>query len=262
MFSSSSSAWLEQSLRSTQPRSCRWRTRDTASSWRGFQRARRSRGCGRWQPTSTPCSRDVPGIKGWVTIGGYSALDSAKLSNVVTAFVMYQDWDQRPPGFSQTDILARAPENISLNSQRASCRAAALADPGLGQCFRLPDGRRRSRRSRPRRAAENGAASSRHRARPPGFFAHWFYYLQRQQSAALSRYRQNDGQIARCHDQRRLPDLADLFRVDLRQPVQQVQPELPGSRASRGRFIAASWRTSASFTSPISPIRWCRWAAC
>ena len=41
------------------------------------------------------------GIKGWVTIGGYSALDTAKLSNVITVFVIYDDWDKRPPGFSQ-----------------------------------------------------------------------------------------------------------------------------------------------------------------
>src|SRR5499433_1641288 len=34
--------------------------------------------------------KDIHGIKGWVTIGGYSALDSAKLANVVTTFVMYQ----------------------------------------------------------------------------------------------------------------------------------------------------------------------------
>ena len=36
-----------------------------------------------------------------MTIGGYSALDTAKLSNVITVFVIYDDWDKRPPGFSQ-----------------------------------------------------------------------------------------------------------------------------------------------------------------
>ncbi len=79
--------------------------------------------------------KDVAGIKGWVTIGGYSALDSAKLANVVTAFVMYQDWDQRPAGFSQTNLL---PE---LQKKFLSIRSAQFAVlppspiPGLGNAF-------------------------------------------------------------------------------------------------------------------------------
>ena len=60
--------------------------------------------------------KDIPGIKGWVTIGGYSALDSAKLANVVTAFVMYQDWDQRPRGFSQTNLLPELQTKTSVHS--------------------------------------------------------------------------------------------------------------------------------------------------
>src|SRR6516164_5579249 len=56
--------------------------------------------------------KDIPGIKGWVTIGGYSALDSAKLANVVTAFVMYQNWEQRPPGFSQAHFLPELQHNL------------------------------------------------------------------------------------------------------------------------------------------------------
>src|SRR5262249_21835464 len=32
--------------------------------------------------------RDTPGIKGWVSIGGYSALDSAKLSTIITTFAI------------------------------------------------------------------------------------------------------------------------------------------------------------------------------
>ncbi len=50
--------------------------------------------------------KQTPGLKGWVTSGGFSALDSANLSNVVTEYVMYQDWDKRPPGLSQNEIVA------------------------------------------------------------------------------------------------------------------------------------------------------------
>jgi hydrophobic/amphiphilic exporter-1 (mainly G- bacteria), HAE1 family len=48
----------------------------------------------------------TPGVKGWVTSGGFSALDSANLSNVVTEYVMYQDFDKRPPGLTQAKIVA------------------------------------------------------------------------------------------------------------------------------------------------------------
>jgi hydrophobic/amphiphilic exporter-1 (mainly G- bacteria), HAE1 family len=79
--------------------------------------------------------KDIPGIKGWVTIGGYSAFDSAKLANVVTVFVIYQDWDQRPAGFSQANLL---PE---LQKRFLSIRSAQFAVlppspiPGLGNAF-------------------------------------------------------------------------------------------------------------------------------
>src|SRR5262245_24133458 len=79
--------------------------------------------------------KDIPGIKGWVTIGGYSALDSAKLANVVTAFVMYQNWDQRPPGFSQTQFLPELQHKfLSIrNAQVAVLPPSPI--PGLGNAF-------------------------------------------------------------------------------------------------------------------------------
>jgi HAE1 family hydrophobic/amphiphilic exporter-1 len=79
--------------------------------------------------------KDVPGIKGWVTIGGYSALDSAKLANVLTAFVIYQDWDQRPPGFSQTKILPQLQEKfLSLRGAQVAVLPPSPI-PGLGNAF-------------------------------------------------------------------------------------------------------------------------------
>src|SRR5437016_3900192 len=79
--------------------------------------------------------KDVPGIKGWVTIGGYSALDSAKLSTVVTAFVMYQDWEQRPRDFSQAKILATLQEKfLSLQSAQVAVLPPSPI-PGLGNAF-------------------------------------------------------------------------------------------------------------------------------
>jgi hydrophobic/amphiphilic exporter-1 (mainly G- bacteria), HAE1 family len=77
--------------------------------------------------------KKIAGIKGWVTSGGYSVLDSANLSNVVTEYVMYQDWDKRPAALSQDDIVA------DLRDKLRSIRRATFTVlipppiPGLGQ---------------------------------------------------------------------------------------------------------------------------------
>jgi HAE1 family hydrophobic/amphiphilic exporter-1 len=79
--------------------------------------------------------KDAPGIKGWVTIGGYSALDSAKVSNVITVFPIYEDWGKRPPGVDQMTIIA------DLQKRFADIRSATFAVlppspiPGLGTAF-------------------------------------------------------------------------------------------------------------------------------
>jgi len=76
--------------------------------------------------------KETPGVKGWVTSGGFSALDSANLSNVATEYVMYQPWDERP------DL----PQSKIVSDLRSRLRAIRKADcsvlipppiPGLGQ---------------------------------------------------------------------------------------------------------------------------------
>jgi hydrophobic/amphiphilic exporter-1 (mainly G- bacteria), HAE1 family len=74
-----------------------------------------------------------PGIKGWVTSGGFSDPDSANLSTVVTKYVMYDDWDARPGDLSQARIVA------DLRAGLRSLRKASIdvltppPIPGLGQ---------------------------------------------------------------------------------------------------------------------------------
>ena len=79
--------------------------------------------------------KDIPGIKGWVTIGGYSALDSAKLANVLTAFVMYQDWEQRPRGFSQANLFAELQKKFLAFSNAQFAVLPPSPIPGLGNAF-------------------------------------------------------------------------------------------------------------------------------
>jgi HAE1 family hydrophobic/amphiphilic exporter-1 len=45
------------------------------------------------------------GVAGWVTIGGYSLLDGANVSNVSTTFVVYDDWSKRGSRLNQDKII-------------------------------------------------------------------------------------------------------------------------------------------------------------
>jgi len=79
--------------------------------------------------------KESPGIKGWVTMGGFSALDSANVSNYVTVFCIYEDWSKRPAGLTQAGIIKNIQEKV------ASIRTASFdvmppsPIPGLGTAF-------------------------------------------------------------------------------------------------------------------------------
>src|SRR5262245_16902722 len=75
----------------------------------------------------------TPGVKGWVTSGGFSALDSANLSNAVTEYVMYDDWSARPAGLSQARIVATLGENLPAIRSAAVWVLVPPPVPGLGQ---------------------------------------------------------------------------------------------------------------------------------
>lgn len=73
------------------------------------------------------------GLKAWVTIGGFSILDGANVSNMFTIFIVYDDWDKRGAALSQDKIIG------NLQQQLASIQNArvfvAVPPPirGLGQ---------------------------------------------------------------------------------------------------------------------------------
>ncbi len=74
----------------------------------------------------------TPGVKGWVTSGGFSALDAANLSNVVTEYVMYQPWDQRPD-LAQSRIVSDLRSRLR-GVRKADCSVLIPPPiPGLGQ---------------------------------------------------------------------------------------------------------------------------------
>ena len=79
--------------------------------------------------------KNVAGIKGWVTVGGYSAFDSAKVANVVTTFVVYDDWERRPPGFSQDALLEELTERLERIRAARFAVMPPSPIPGLGNAF-------------------------------------------------------------------------------------------------------------------------------
>ncbi|MEF8727907.1 MAG: efflux RND transporter permease subunit [Accumulibacter sp.] len=75
------------------------------------------------------------GVRGWVTIGGYSALDSARIANAVTTFVIYDDWDRRPPGFSQLQLIGDLQQQFRSIPQASFAVLPPSPIPGLGVAF-------------------------------------------------------------------------------------------------------------------------------
>ena len=74
-------------------------------------------------------------IKGWVTIGGYSAIDSARLSTAITTFVVYKDWDKRPAGFSQWTFMQRLGQKLKTIRDATVEVVPPSPIPGLSIAF-------------------------------------------------------------------------------------------------------------------------------
>jgi len=77
--------------------------------------------------------KQAGGIKGWVTSGGFSVLDSANLANVITVYVMYDDYDKRPAGLSQDVIVRNLRQGLGAIRKADFSVLIPPPIPGLGQ---------------------------------------------------------------------------------------------------------------------------------
>jgi len=77
----------------------------------------------------------VKGLKGWVTIGGYSGMDSAKMSNVITAFVVFDEWGNRPKGFTMPGVIVELQKKLRAVSNAQFNVLPPTPIPGLGNAF-------------------------------------------------------------------------------------------------------------------------------
>ncbi len=77
--------------------------------------------------------KKTAGISAWVTVGGYSFLDSANVPNIVTVFVVYEDWAKRGSGLTQEKIVANINRDLSKVQDAIGFVVVPPAIRGLGQ---------------------------------------------------------------------------------------------------------------------------------
>ena len=88
--------------------------------------------------------KETPGIQDWITIGGYSALDSTIGSNNAAFFVVFDDWAEREDAdISQDVILAHLRRELAQIQEASGFAVLPAAIQGLGNSggfdFRLQD---------------------------------------------------------------------------------------------------------------------------
>jgi len=77
--------------------------------------------------------KKTPGLVGWVTIGGFSILDTANVTTVNTTFIVYEDWSKRGRALSQDRIVSGL--NRDLSTIKEAIAFVVIPPPirGLGQ---------------------------------------------------------------------------------------------------------------------------------
>ncbi len=77
--------------------------------------------------------KKTAGIASWVTVGGYSFLDSANVPTVITAFIIYEDWGKRGSALNQEKIVAGLNRDVSSIQDAIGFVVIPPAIRGLGQ---------------------------------------------------------------------------------------------------------------------------------
>ena len=75
----------------------------------------------------------APGVEAWVTVGGFSILDATNVSNVMTTFVIYQDWDKRGSKLSQAKIVGALQQELFSIQDAQAIVLVPPAIAGLGR---------------------------------------------------------------------------------------------------------------------------------
>ncbi|MGJ0431379.1 efflux RND transporter permease subunit [Methylobacter sp.] len=73
------------------------------------------------------------GLEAWVTIGGLSIIDGANVPNMLTTFIVYEDWDKRGSELSQDKIIDSLRHQLSSIEEAMSIVLIPPPIRGLGQ---------------------------------------------------------------------------------------------------------------------------------
>jgi len=77
--------------------------------------------------------KDAPGIRDWVSLGGYSIIDSTNTSNAATVFIVMDPWEARTdPSLSQDAILGRLQRQLGSIQEAIAFAFTPPAISGLG----------------------------------------------------------------------------------------------------------------------------------
>jgi HAE1 family hydrophobic/amphiphilic exporter-1 len=77
--------------------------------------------------------KKTPGIDAWVTIGGFSLLDGANVSNISTTFIVYKPWSQRGSDESQEKIVSGLNRKLATMPDTLAFVLVPPSIRGLGQ---------------------------------------------------------------------------------------------------------------------------------
>lgn len=77
--------------------------------------------------------KNTPGVNAWVTIGGFSVLDGANVSNMFSTFVVYDDWNKRGAELSQDKLVGSLRQRLGSIEESRSIVLVPPPIRGLGQ---------------------------------------------------------------------------------------------------------------------------------
>ena len=182
--------------------------------------------------------RATPGVEHAVSIGGISVFDNnASLANAGAIYVIFKDWSERGRGAGSAQPLHR--------SERSARRAArgprsfvviSAADPGHRRCRRLPDGGRAPGRQLRLRKLQNVGQAIADKGRTQSGIQAILNPFRAGAPQLQVEVDRDQGPGAGRPARRRVRGAPDLSGLDLRQPVQQVRPHLPGLRPGRPAY--------------------------
>ena len=191
-------------------------------------------------------AKDMPGVDNVITISGISVLDNnASLPSAGLAYVMLKDWSVRDKAEGQ-DLLTLY-KNLSRTLREQVIEAATTVIPpppiqGIGNAggftlmVEVKDGSADFTKLQSvanQIVANAGVAIG---------AADGLHLLPRLDAAALSLDQPHQGRDARGHRRSGLHGARELHRIELRHPVQQVRPGVPGLRPGGSEVPHAAGR--------------------